>query len=56
MYMIANCAAETGRAAIEKLIYHDKVKFILGDPTVDAWLPITEENRQCQRLPLSRMC
>ena len=38
-------SAETGRAAIEKLIYHDKVKFILGDPTADAWLPITEENK-----------
>jgi len=36
---------DTSRAAVEKLVYQDKVKFIVGDETVDAWLPITEENK-----------
>ena len=36
---------DTARAAVEKLVYQDKVKFIVGDETVDAWLPITEENK-----------
>ena len=35
----------TAKGAVERLVYQDKVKFILGDETVDAWLPITEENR-----------
>lgn len=35
----------TARAAVERLIYQDKVKFILGDETTDSWLPITEENK-----------
>ena len=38
-------SAETGRAAVERLVYQDKVKFILGDETTDAWLPVTEENK-----------
>jgi branched-chain amino acid transport system substrate-binding protein len=33
------------KGAVERLVYQDKVKFILGDETVDAWLPITEENK-----------
>jgi branched-chain amino acid transport system substrate-binding protein len=37
--------AETGRAAVERLVNMDKVKFILGDETVDAWLPLTEANK-----------
>jgi branched-chain amino acid transport system substrate-binding protein len=37
--------AETGRAAVERLVHRDKVKFILGDETVDAWLPLTEANK-----------
>jgi len=37
--------AETARAAVERLIYRDKVKFILGDETADAWLPVTEANK-----------
>jgi branched-chain amino acid transport system substrate-binding protein len=36
---------ETGRAAVERLVSQDKVKFILGDITADAWLPLTEENK-----------
>ena len=36
---------ETSRAAAERLVYKDKVKFILGDPTVDAWLSVTEANK-----------
>lgn len=36
---------ETGRAAVERLVHQDKVKFILGDETIDAWLPITESNK-----------
>jgi branched-chain amino acid transport system substrate-binding protein len=37
-------SAELGRSAVERLINQDKVKFILGDITADAWLPITEAN------------
>ena len=36
---------ETARAAAERLIYQDKVKFIVGDETIDAWLPVTEQNK-----------
>lgn len=36
---------EVSRAAAERLVYKDKVKFILGDPTVDAWLSATETNK-----------
>jgi branched-chain amino acid transport system substrate-binding protein len=36
---------ETARSAIERLVYQDKVKFILGGETVDAWLPVTEANK-----------
>jgi len=36
---------EIGRAAVERLVYEDKVKFILGDETIDAWLPVTESNK-----------
>jgi branched-chain amino acid transport system substrate-binding protein len=36
---------ETGRAAAERLVSQDGVKFILGDITADAWLPLTEENK-----------
>ena len=38
-------SSETARAAVERLVHQDKVKFILGDETTDAWLPITEENK-----------
>ncbi len=38
-------SSETARAAVERLVHQDKVKFILGDETADAWLPITEENK-----------
>ncbi len=34
--------AETARAAAEKLVNQDQVKFILGDETVDGWLTVTE--------------
>jgi len=37
--------AEAGRAAVERLVNRDKVKFILGDETVDSWLPLTEANK-----------
>jgi branched-chain amino acid transport system substrate-binding protein len=37
-------SAELGRSAVERLVNQDKVKFILGDMTADAWLPITEAN------------
>lgn len=37
--------AETARAAVERLVYQDRVKFILGDVTADAWAPVTEENK-----------
>jgi branched-chain amino acid transport system substrate-binding protein len=36
--------AELGRAAVERLVNQDKVKYILGDMTTDAWLPLTESN------------
>ena len=36
---------EIGRAGAEKMVYQDKVKFILGDPTADAWISVTEENK-----------
>jgi branched-chain amino acid transport system substrate-binding protein len=36
--------APTAVAAINRLIFQDKVKFILGDDTADAWIPITESN------------
>jgi branched-chain amino acid transport system substrate-binding protein len=36
---------ETGRAAVERLVFRDKVKFLLGDITADAWIPVTEENK-----------
>jgi branched-chain amino acid transport system substrate-binding protein len=36
---------ETGRAAAERLIFRDKVKFIIGDETIDAWVPVTEKNK-----------
>jgi branched-chain amino acid transport system substrate-binding protein len=36
---------ETARAAVERLVNRDGVKFILGDETVDAWLPLTEQNK-----------
>ena len=37
--------SEGGRAAAERLVYRDGVKFILGDETVEAWLPVTESNK-----------
>jgi branched-chain amino acid transport system substrate-binding protein len=37
--------AETARSAAERLIYRDKVQFILGDETADAWLPLTEAKK-----------
>jgi len=33
------------KGVVERLVYQDKVKFILGDETVDAWLPVTEQNK-----------
>lgn len=36
---------EGGRSAAERLVSRDKVKFIIGDETVDAWLSITESNK-----------
>ena len=36
---------EIARAAVERLVHQDKVKFILGEETVDAWLPVTEANK-----------
>jgi branched-chain amino acid transport system substrate-binding protein len=33
------------KGVVEKLVYQDKVKFILGDETVDVWLPVTEQNK-----------
>jgi len=36
----------TAEAAINRLIFEDKVKFIIADPAlVDPWLPITEANK-----------
>ena len=37
--------AETGRAAVERLVFQDKVKFLLGDGTVDAWYQVPEANK-----------
>jgi len=37
--------AETARSAVERLIYRDKVKLIMGDETADAWIPLTEANK-----------
>ena len=37
-------SAELGRSAVERLVNQDKVKYILGDITADAWLPLTEAN------------
>lgn len=37
--------SETARAAVERLISRDQVKFILGDETIDAWAPLTEANK-----------
>lgn len=36
---------ETGRAAVERLVFQDKVKFLMGDITADAWISLTEENK-----------
>ena len=36
---------ETARAAAERLISEDKVKFILGAETVSSWIPVTEANK-----------
>jgi branched-chain amino acid transport system substrate-binding protein len=36
---------ETARAAAERLVYRDGVKFIIGDETIDAWLSVTEQNK-----------
>ena len=36
---------EAAKAAVEKLVYEDKVKFILGDDTTTSWLPVTEQNK-----------
>ena len=38
-------SAETARAGAERLVFQDGVKFILGDTTADAWLPVTEANK-----------
>jgi branched-chain amino acid transport system substrate-binding protein len=35
----------TARAAVEKLIFDDKVNFILGDETLDAWISEAEQNK-----------
>ena len=39
--------SDVARSAVEKLVYHDKVQFIVAgvDSYVDAWLPITEQNK-----------
>jgi len=37
--------AETARSAVERLIYKDKARFIMGDETADAWTPLTEANK-----------
>ena len=37
--------AETGRAAVERLVFQDKVKFMFGDGTVDAWYQVPESNK-----------
>jgi ABC-type branched-subunit amino acid transport system substrate-binding protein len=36
---------ETGRAAVERFVFQDKIKFLMGDITADAWIPLTEENK-----------
>jgi branched-chain amino acid transport system substrate-binding protein len=36
---------EAGRAAAERMVFQDKVKFLMGDITADAWIPLTEENK-----------
>jgi ABC-type branched-subunit amino acid transport system substrate-binding protein len=36
---------ETARAAVERLISRDQIKFILSDETIDAWVPLTEANK-----------
>jgi len=38
-------AQEGARSAAERLILQDKVKFIIGDETVDAWLPLAESHK-----------
>ena len=35
----------TAKGAVERLIHRDRVKFIMGDETVDAYLPITDKNK-----------
>ena len=37
--------AETGRAAVERLVFKDKIKVLLGEETVDAWYQVTERNK-----------
>ncbi|MEW6664193.1 MAG: ABC transporter substrate-binding protein [Thermodesulfobacteriota bacterium] len=37
--------AETARSAVERLIYKDKARFVMGDETADAWTPLTEANK-----------
>jgi ABC-type branched-subunit amino acid transport system substrate-binding protein len=37
--------AETARAAAERLVFQDGVKFVLGDTTADAWIAVTEANK-----------
>jgi branched-chain amino acid transport system substrate-binding protein len=37
--------AETARSAVERLIYKDQVKFIMGDEVSEAWIPLTEANK-----------
>ena len=36
---------ETARAAAERLVNQDKVKYIIGDETIDSWVSITEQNK-----------
>jgi branched-chain amino acid transport system substrate-binding protein len=36
---------EAARSAAERLVYRDKVKYIIGDETIDAWLSLTEQNK-----------
>ncbi len=36
---------EIGKAAAERLIYRDGVKFILGGETVDAWMSVAEKEK-----------
>ena len=38
-------SAPTAVAAINRLVFQDQVKYILGDDTADAWIPITEANK-----------